>query len=440
MNRTGKLLIMLAMAVLLLTGCNMTTVDELYCLPKRSEEHTDLQILIDEAMVNLEYSAPLSGENQQTVQTVDLDGDGEQEYILFAKGSTDKPLQIFIFGSQGDTYVLRDTIESTGSAFDQVEYAQMNDQPGYEIIVGRQVSDQVVRSVCVYTMVGQQMEQVMSASYTKFLCYDLDVDFRSELFILRPGESDAQNGIVELYDIEYGNLERSHEVSMSRPADAVKRIMISRVNDGLRAVYVASDVDGSALITDVFAIVDDELTNVSFSNESGTSVQTLRNYYVYADDIDDDGILELPDLISMKLPEQTNSDTSQYLIRWYAMTSTGAEVDKLYTYHNYVGGWYLQLPNEISYRFTVAQKGNSYEFSLWNEYFSQSEKLMTIYVLTGQKREEQAVADNRFVLYRTDSTIYAADLEVASAAYGMTRESLSASFRLIIQDWNTGVT
>ena len=55
-------------------------------------------------------------------------------------------------------------------------------------------------------------------------------------------------------------------------------------------------------------------------------------------------------------------------------------------------------------------------------------------------REEQALVDNRFVLYRTESTVYAANLEVASAAYGFSQEDLINSFHLILQDWKTGET
>ena len=57
-------------------------------------------------------------------------------------------------------------------------------------------------------------------------------------------------------------------------------------------MYVASSADGKTIITDIFAIKSGEFTNISFSNESGTSVRTLRNYYVYADDIDMDGVVE----------------------------------------------------------------------------------------------------------------------------------------------------
>ena len=77
---------------------------------------------------------------------------------------------------------------------------------------------------------------------------------------------------------------------------------------------------------------------------------------------------------------------------------------------------------------------------MWDMDGTQLQRLMTVYVLTGQKREEQAITNKRFVLYRNESTIYAASLEVASAVYEMTQESIISSFRLIVQDWYTGMT
>jgi len=431
---------MIALTVLLFSGCNMRTVDEMYCLPKRSQLYMNLQSEIDKVMAGAEYNAPLSGENRQAVQMADLDGDGNAEYLLFTKTGSDRPLQIYIFSGEGDSYRLVDVIESTGTAFEQIEYVQMDKRQGVEIVVGRQVSDQVLRSLSVYTMNDGQMEQLMTANYSKFVCCDLNSDSRTELLLLRPGAVDSDNGVAELYSIKNETMERSAEVNMSEPADKIKRIMVSKLNDGRPAVYVASDVDGSAIITDVYASVKGHFTNVSFSNESGTSVQTLRNYYVYADDIDNDGVLELPSLITMTMPPDFQSSKNHYLIRWYAMTSDGTEVDKMHTYHNFVGGWYVKLETELASRMLVVQQGNSYEFSIWDETYTNTEKLMTIYVLTGQKREEQANINNRFAIYRTESTVYAADIEVISATYGITKETLISSFQLILEDWKTGET
>ena len=73
-----------ALAAMLLTGCALRTVEEMYALPKRSEEFREHQAAIDTAMYGMPYSSPQSGENQQTVQTADLNGDGLDEYLVFA--------------------------------------------------------------------------------------------------------------------------------------------------------------------------------------------------------------------------------------------------------------------------------------------------------------------------------------------------------------------
>ena len=64
MGKHIKFIFLLAIAALILSGCSMRTVDQMYRLPKRSEDFNNLQSAIDSAMAGLEYSAPLSGENQ----------------------------------------------------------------------------------------------------------------------------------------------------------------------------------------------------------------------------------------------------------------------------------------------------------------------------------------------------------------------------------------
>lgn len=439
MKSKFKWICMLLVAVLL-SGCSMRTVKDMYRLPKRSDNFNNLQAAIDLAMTDLEYCAPLSGENRQTVQMADLDGDGVDEYLLFAKGTQEKPLRILVFRDANGTYQNIATVECNGSAFDQVEYVSMDGRPGVEIVVGRQLSDQVIRSASVYTFVNGDLEQLVTVNYTKLLTTDLDGDSAYELFLLRPGQTETDNGVAELYSVKNGSMERYNEVSMSQPADMLKRVIVGKLDGGKTAVYIASAVGDTALITDVYTLLEGKLTNVTLSNESGTSVQTMRNFYIYADDIDGDAIVELPGLITMKPMPGTMSADRHHLIRWYSMTTDGLEVDKMYTYHNFVGGWYMQLGSEWATRVVVLNVGNQYEFFVWDAEYKITQKFLTLYVLTGQSRDEQGLADGRFVLYKADSAVYAAHLEPCAADLGLTQDNVAYSFRLIQQDWKTGET
>jgi len=428
------ILVLVLFAVALLSGCAMQTVEQMYQLPKRSESYSNLQSVLDTAMAGLEFCAPLTGENQQTVQMADVDGDGEQEFLVFAKGSMESPLRILLFKLTDGTFLHIDTIESTGAAFDQVEYIQMDDKPGVEIVVGRQVSDQLVRSVSVYTFTGEYMQQLISANYQKFVALDINADRKSELFVLRPSRDESDSGYAEFYTVRNGVAIRSNEVRMSAPVRNLKRILVGKLYDGKTAVYVASTVGDTALITDVYTTKDKRLVNVSLSSESGTSIQTLRNSYVYADDIDDDGVVELPSFVA----DDTAGTDQSGILCWFAMDSKGNTVEKLYTYYELVGGWYLKLNENLARQIKVRRIGNAYEFFLQQENSDEVQKLMTVYTLTGQNREEQSIADGRFVLLKTDTVTYSAKLENAASDYYITRQSMIHSFRLIHRDWNSG--
>ena len=436
--KQAKRLICLILSALMLSGCSIQAVNQMYQLPKRSEDYSNLQSVMDQAMAGLDFCAPITGDNQQSVQLADVDGDEEPEYMVFSKANEQLPLRVLVFDRQEDTFVHVDTIESNGAAFDQVEYVQMDDKPGLELVIGRQISDQLVRSVSVYTFAGGEAEQLMTANYRKYVVVDVDDDGYTELFVLRPGETETDRGVAEVYGIQSGVMERSNEMTISAPVDKLKRVLVGKLQDKRTAVYVASSADDIALITDIFTQTNNWLINVSLSGESGTSSQTARNYYVYADDMDNDGVVELPRLLSMVPMENTSAAAHRDMIAWYSMASDGSVNNKLYTYYDSVAGWYMVLDNKIAPMVTVHCSGNVFDFYLWNENYAGVQKLMSVYILTGQNRDEQGYTDGRFVLLRTDTVTYAARLDTSAGDHGITPESARRNFYLVHSDWNTG--
>ncbi len=439
MKKRMLFLMILAMTALLFTGCAMRTVEEMYALPKRSKEYGQLQTAVDSAMYGLTYSAPRSGDNQQTMQTADLDGDGEVEYLVFAKGASEKPLQILIFKKEPDgTVRTMETIGSNGLNFEQVEYVQFDERPGDELVIGLQVSDQVLRSVAVYSFANGDAELLLLNSYSKFLTCDLDENGRQELMVLRPGEAETESGMAVLYSTRKGEIVRSVETQLSQDPSQIRRITQSDLQDGTPAVYVASSADENTIVTDVLALKEGNFTNISMQSEASTSIKTLRNYYVYGCDMDNDGVLELPSMITMKAVQDHGWSEDQFLLRWFSLNLNGWEVDKLFTYHNYMGGWYLQLDSLWASRVSVVQEQDAFAFYLWDSAYQEATPLFHLYVFTGSDRDKMATEEGRFPIYRTEGVAYAGKLDVGAADYGITEDYLIQSFHLIRQDWQLG--
>ena len=434
-------ILMLVLTASLFGGCTMRTVEDMYSLPKRSEEYSHLQTAIDTAMYGMSYSAPRSGENQQTVQTADLDGDGIDEYIVFAKGATEKPLQVLVFSRQEDGTVRTfDTIGLTGLYFEQAEYVEFDGEPGVELVLGFQVSDQILSSVAVYTFKNGDAELLLLNGYSKFITCDLDKNGLRELMVFRPGEAESERGMVVLYSFQGEEIRRSVETELSESPDNIRRIMAGSLQSGEPAVFVASSADENSIVTDIFALKDDQFTNISFSRRADISVRTIRNFYVYADDIDEDGVLELPSLIKMKPVSLQRTQDQQYLLRWFSLDIDGWEMDKVFTFHDYVSGWYLQLDSMWASRVTVDRLNSTYTFYVWDESYQDPTPLFTVYVFTDSDRDEEAVADGRFALYRSEGIAYAAKLATYASDYEITAEQLIENFHLIRQDWQTGKT
>lgn len=427
MAKKWRILLLILVLSTLLTGCNMPTMDQLYCIPKRHSTDSNLQEVIDKEMEDLQYCAPVSGNNQQTVQSADLDGDGKDEYLLFARDNSEKPLKILIFSEIALGYVLMDTIEGYGFAFEFVEYANVDDRPGLDIIVGRQVGEQVVRSISVYRFTSGFSRQLLSASYSRVITSDFDANDRADLFLIHPGQSEDSPAAAVLYSFREGEIRRSAEVDLSAPAQELKRVTLSKLRDGTPAVFISSSLDDCDLVTDILTAADHRVVPLQMRIET----PTLNNYYLYPQDIDADGHLELPALRKLEVPK---GEAPQFCIDWFSPDLGGVQELKLSTYHHFDHGWYLRLLPDWREDLTVLEEEDRYTFGLLTGR-GEFAPLFTIWVLTGPDRDEQAMLEGRVLLHRGETEIYvmsfAADLDEDL------QTKLPGQFRLIRTDWNT---
>lgn len=436
MNRLKRIAVgaALTLGITMLCGCVMT-VDEMYCLPRRSEGYTNLQSVMESAMGDMAFSAPISGENQQPVQMADLNGDGVEEVIVFAKGTQEKPLHIMIFSREAENYQLYAAIDTTGTAFDRVDYVQLDDAPGMELIVGRQVQNQILRSLSVYGFSGSAPERLLTAGYQRYLTCEMNGgDEKKEIVTLGPGAAETDPAAVQVYAMMRGQLALAGEARASVPMDQVKRVVSGKLSDGKRAVFVSGDLADEQIQTDVFALSPGGVDKVTRSDGESMSVGKLDGGVILPEDIDHDGRMELPELVALHRADQQQQE---YAIRWYTLNSQGEDATWQYTYHNFSQGWFLELDEAAVSRMCVKQDGDG-QYGFYLQEGRDLQKLWTIYVLTGQDRSAQAAQDYRFVLMKTDTVVYAGELEDAARLMGVNDEQLQQAFHLIQSDWNTG--
>ena len=423
-----------ALLAALLTGCGFSdaSVEELFTLPRMAEEYTGLTKELDDLIAQgYEYASPTGGRNIQSVQMVDLDGDGQQEALAFFRMSSDeKPLKIFVFRLEDGTYTRFCTIESSGSAIDSVYYQDLNGDGRRELIVGWRISAEV-QTVAVYT-VAREPVVLMSSGYSRFTMQDLNSDGIPSLLVLRT-DGNSQS-VAEFYGWQDEQMGVAYRCVLSSSMASLNRgsMVSGRVDTDTPALFITGVDEQGMAVTDILVFRSElGLVNLALTGSStGVSNAVFAYRQLSPQDIDGDGSIEIPDPDPSWSGEQTDG-----LVRWMRCSGDGELSVAAETYHSLSCGWYLNIP-ESWWDWNVEAVTGSISNENQLNLNINGDPVLSVYTITGENRENRGRLGKRIVLRRQTATVYAGELYDAGAYYGMDEDLLRRSFSLIVGTWS----
>ena len=433
-----------ALLTLLLSACMFnSSPEEMYELPHIPEEYAALRESIDGILAaGAEYAAPTSGTNIQSVQLVDLDGDGTEEAVAFFRNSAEeKPLKIYIFRSIHEGYEQAALIESSGMSIYSVRYVDMDGDGRREILVGWRLSAEL-QAVGVYTLQEYQVQPLMFSMYSRYEALDFDGDGLQEMVVLR-SDTDG-NSVAEYYDWSGKTLEITSAAPLSMTMAELRSVDMGTLREGDRALFVTGVSEDTRAITDILIYRDGGIANIVRSDYTGVSSEIFRSISLKPTDIDGDGVTEVP--MPVALPSAIEgSEEVHWQVYWRSYNARGQGEVAASTYHNTAEGWYLMLPEtwdgKLAVRQVIGVDERGTIFSCRSGNGEEPLDFLGIYTITGSSREYKAVRNSRFVLKRQASTIYAAVFFEDGADWEQTidQEELNQRFRLIAREWTAGV-
>ena len=424
-----KILGLLALLICLtgLSGCVFSSVEEMYALPKSSEAYVNLQAKINTEKGNAEYIAPLSGENRQTIQLVDVDGDGTQEAVAFFRDAqAEAPLKIVFFRQDEDgEYQPWARIEGVGTEIESIDYLDLCEPQGSEILVSWQVNASV-RDLVGYTIKESQPVEILRTSYDSYLAADLDQDGQEELVLTQPVTDSMAAWEVEYYDGAQGRMEQISATPLSEGAADISTWTAGMLADEVPALFVTSYYGKEDLITDVFCLGEQGLENIALREGSRRSGDIFHYYAgVHPADMNRDGITDVP--VAQSIPAYGDSTAQEFWwLHWMTYRSDGTSTQVLTTYHS-GDGWYLEIPDTWTGAFSMCRQENS-ATGVRSVLFAQGVELaqeevdegedednlsnaqpipfLSISTLMGADRGELAQLGQRFTLASDSTTIF----------------------------------
>ena len=431
-----RTLLVLTMALMagLSAGCAASSsgVEELFTLPKPPLEYEGLSHIINQMIYDgYEYASPTSGENIQSVQMVDLDGDDVSEAVaFFRKPGSEKQLQIMVFSAHDETYEELCTIESSGTAIDSVHYQDMNDDGVLDLVVGWKISADL-QTVAVYT-VGKEPAMLMQNGYTRYSIQDMNEDGVPSLLLFRAntkGES-----VAEFYGWREDAMELVYSCSLSSTMVELNSgsIVSGLLDKHTPAVFVTGVNDQGMAVTDILVCQKNgTLSNAALNGTTGLSDIVYPYCQLDPQDINGDGIIEVP---APQGKEDQKKRENDGLVRWLNFDADGESSQSAMTYHCSSRGWYFTVPQawEDHLSATTVDSGlNENQVTLRLD----DQPVLSIYSITGENRENRAIRGNRIVIKRQVSIIYAGELLEGADDWGMDADGLRSHFNLIVESW-----
>lgn len=442
--RTGVAALMTAVSCLL-TGCSSfrlaVSPDDLYAPPQLPAEYTELNQAIRTLLSNgMEYAAPISGSNTQTVQLHDLDGDGVQEALAFLRNpGEEQPLRIHIFRKGTEGYEPMAVIAGSGTEIYSFAPHDLNGDGLAELLVGWQTGAEL-RALSVWTARDMEPQELLRSAYIKYNVTDLDGDGCAEVTVFR----DDERGVAaaDLYIWNQGAMEKTSEETLSFYLNqlAAGQVVSGALRDGKPALFVTGVTSYGASVTDVLWLREGLLANAARSPNTGISSDIYRYRELLPCDLNGDGVTEIP--AAAIIPAAGEDDESEYYrVDWYSRDSAGFREISLSTYHDSADGWYLELPEGWAERISVSRGPRAADELAVTLCDTESGKpLVRISALTGSSRELQASRGNRILLSRQTDVIYVGELLEGNAGRkdGIDEDGLRRRFHIVAREWSSG--
>ncbi len=428
-------LIAVIIFMLMLSGCGSAPFDSEGMLrpPKTSGNGQEIcEALENHLGRQLVFRYPRSGEYRSAITLEDLDGDGENEAMVFFVTSSESTLaNIAVLNYAHGEWNVKAIAEGLGNNVNVLLFGNLlPERKSKEIIVGWNVGstgglltvysydETGLNSVVIEDAAGTEAQS--ASGYTGVAICDMDGDGTEEIMTATLNTVAATSTVRML---KYQSGEGAEKLLVAGTADLdgsvarYSKITVGMLDDTTQALIIDSSKGADMMHTE--AVCWDKINaglKAPFNNsETGTVSGTDREAVIESFDPDTDGLIEIPRHTLLPCYSQ-QSDAKFYRSSWHSYDSSVgglSEESELDTILNIADGYYVTLPPSWPSGITVR--------------YDSTYSTMT-FCLTNTEYEHVTVSASDL---RGDETVVETDLEKDSAVIIKKKESFGAElFRL----------
>ena len=402
-----------------LCSCKMFTADtaELLSPPALTGDIAPIASAIS-ASAGGEYTLkyPSVGNYRSAVVQNDIDGDGIMEAFAFYSMTEEESTVMYVnvICSKNGKWKSVAKQKIVAGGVDRVDFCDLDGDGISEILIGWEIYGTSEMQMAVYSFKNNELNRRMLQQYTHFLCGDIDEDGNNEITVIMINSGDTPN-----------------TATVYRLNKTVNEPVYAHLSSGKPAIYI-DEIKGVGAVTEVLFIEKNKLVNPLFNAEKGETTATLRAAAFGVQDINSDGIIEIP--VQREVPAVSKSDVAEkiYLTDWCSYNGE-ALTPQISALMNANDGYYYIVPSKLIDRMAVYKNTDRHLREIYRyDGNAAGDLLFTIKTVKKTDWDNERYAGRGFSEITHDGvSSYICSISEAGEANGMTVTEIRQNFRLI---------
>lgn len=450
--------------IFLCAGCSlkMQSVDQLMHPPRPSGVYDELQKAFTKIVgKDVIIKSPAKGDYRSSFVLYDIDGDAQEEsFIFYAPKNNQTEVHMLFLKKDynGEKWSLMCDITGTGSDVSSISFSDLNGDGVHEVILGwKAYGENYVMSVYKCNIGNDYIDlsELSKLSYSAMKIVDMDQDGNDEIFLIDVNnDSDSPKSIAKMLKMNENSITVVGDVTVNSNVSGYSDILVEEATlQKPLKLYIDANMGDEAMVTDV--VYWDSTVKSLRAPISNPIAQlnpiSYRQAKIKSQDINGDGIIEIPQLMRMdgsayatnNSSEKNKSDITDskplfknesflYYVYWCHQNGGKLSIE-LYSAINSTDGYIFKFTNEWFNRVTIISNPSEHKWTFfeWNsEKSSLGEELFSIVTVPLDKWTESPLPEYQ-ILKQNDVTVYAYKLTDKALDYKISESILNSSLVIL---------
>ncbi len=429
----------IALSLLCLGGCSVS-VENLLSPPKLDEEQSEIYNALRLSKGGeLQLKYPVSGQYRSAFVVQNIDDEASDEAIVFyeALNVTDggSSLRLNFLDQKDGQWVSVYDFAALGSEIERVRFANLGDG-GVSVLVTYTIQNSSDSATSIFKYENETPSEVYKSRHAYMELLDINEDGSDEVFLVN---HDRASSIASAYLLgwsEDGTFSTLSSAPLSGNFAECENIITGQCDElGYKGIFIDYLLTDGSLGTDVLICTDRSFTPSKIVPEQLIHRSNTYTPSVFSQDIDNDGIIEIP--ATSPFPGYENNVRSEQvnMTHWYQIAAAGYSIQ--YDYLSYMsirGDYMLVIPSRWTGLVTVdvSIADGTIVFSRYNSTKKEiTEELMTIRALPESAVEKADLTG--FVSYgKSEKNNYCFYIKNnTESSFALTEAELKDNFRIL---------